>query len=214
MCATTLKRCYSIDALSAAGDKAWRLQDDGQWRPCTYAEPLQPHDARITDNKEAEYWPGRRLKKDNQGALIPQQKAGVFDFLMRGIFAHVVTHHLEEVTLPERKQMECCIADSPAGTPWLLYLDADGGFHTMNTATHSIIGNLNIAVRGEISSSPDFTGPLAVTDEGLMDRTYRQFLGGWLEHLNTSRMNVFVPDVEKLKEEADYIEAIRNWRHE
>jgi hypothetical protein len=39
---------------------------------------------------------------------------------------------------------------------------------------------------------------------------YRQFLAGWLDHLKSSNMNVFVPDLEKLKEEADYIEAIRN----
>jgi len=207
-------RCYSIDALSASGDKAWRLQDDESWRPCTYSEALQQHDARITDNDKAEYWVGRRLKKDKQGNLTAQKKAGTFDFLMRGIFAHAVIHHLQETPLPKRQQMETCIAGLTAGRSWLLYLDADGHFQALDTTTSHIIGNLNIAVRGEIASSPDYVGPEAVCNETRMDQTYRQFLGGWLDHLRSSNMNVFVPDIEKLKEEADYIEAIKSWRHE
>jgi len=207
-------RCYSIDALSASGDKAWRLQDDESWRPCTYSEPLQSHDARITDNDKAEYWVGRRLKKDKLGQLIAQKKAGTFDFLMRGIFAHAVIHHLQDLPLPERLAMETCIAGMTPGKPWLLYLNADGRFQALDTTTAHIIGNLDIAVRGEIASSPEYVGPEAVCNAARMDTTWRQFLGGWLDHLTSSSMNLFVPDIEKLKEEAAYIEAIKKWQHE
>jgi len=207
-------RCYSIDALSVSGDKAWRLQDDESWRPCTYGEALQPHDLRITDNAKAEYWVGRRLKKDKQGMLMPQQKAGRFDFLMRGIFAHAVIHHMQETPLPDRSDMEACIAAQTPGTPWLLYLDPDARFRSLDSGHEPIIGNLDIAVRGEIASSPDYVGPQAVTNAVLMDNTWRQFLGGWLDHLKSSNMNVFVPDIEKLKEESDYLDAIHHWQHE
>ena len=44
-----MKLCFSIDALSASGAKAWRLLENHSWRECTYAEPLQDGDARITD---------------------------------------------------------------------------------------------------------------------------------------------------------------------
>ena len=209
-----MRRCYSIDALSAAGGKAWRLQDDDSWRPCAYREALQAHDARITDNDKAEYWVDRRMKKNAQGVLVPQQKAGTFDFLMRGVFAHAVMHHLQETPLPEREEMEARIAALTPGTPWLLYLDADAHFQALDTDASSIIGNLDIAVRGEIASSPDYVGPQAVANEALMDSTWRQFLGGWLDHLTSSNMHVFVPDIEKLKEAAAYIEAIRSWQHE
>ncbi|MDQ6972809.1 MAG: hypothetical protein Q9M30_09175, partial [Mariprofundaceae bacterium] len=59
-----------------------------------------------------------------------------------------------------------------------------------------------------------YIGPKASEDEKLMDEYYRQFLGGWVDHLNSSKMSVFVPDVEKLKEEGDYIAVIQNWQHE
>ncbi|MDQ6992188.1 MAG: hypothetical protein Q9M31_01835 [Mariprofundus sp.] len=207
-------QCYSIDALSASGDKAWRLQLDDSWRVAVYGEALQENDARITDNGKAEFWVGRRLKKDNKLGLTPQKKAGKFDFFMRGVFSHIVIHHLQQVSLPERTQMEACIASLVPGSPWLLYLDTAAHFQAVDSATTAIIGNLEIAVRGEIASSPDYVGITAVENQARMEVTYRQFLAGWLEHLNTSKMNLFIPDVEKLKEEVEYIEAIGSWRPE
>ena len=206
--------CYSIDALSPAGDKAWRLQTDNTWRPCTYADPLERNDARITDKAEAENWIGRRLKKDKETVLAPKDKAGKFDFLMRGIFAHAVMHRLSDAVLPDKGQMIHTIAELTPGTPWLLYLDAEGEFHALDTGHERIIGNLEITVRGEIASSENYIGPKAAADEKMMDDLYRQFLSGWLDHLKSSNMNVFVVDIEKLKDESTYIEEIRNWRHE
>jgi len=209
-----LKLCYSIDALSPAGDKAWRLQQDHTWRPCAYAEPLQTGDARITDHLEVEDWIGRRLKKDKETVLAPQAKAGTFDFLMRGIFAHAVMHRLSSAAIPDYEQMVKCVATLEPGTPWLLYLDAGGNFRAIDTQATGIIGNLDIAVRGEIASAEAYVGEKAASDEILMRRTWVQFLGGWVEHLKSSNMGVFVPDVEKLKEADDYLEAIRTWTHE
>lgn len=206
--------CYSIDALSPAGDKAWRLKKDNTWRSCTYAEPLQHEDARITDKDQAEDWVGRRLKKDKTRVLVPRGKAGKFDFLMRGIFAHAVMHRLESAKIPDKQQMIDTIAGLNPGTPWLVYLNVNGAFQALDTREQSLIGNLSIAVRGEIASSDTYIGAQAAADEYLMDEYYRQFLGGWLEHLKTSNMNVFVPDMAKLKEESDYLESIRTWSHE
>jgi len=209
-----MKQCYSIDALSPAGDKAWRLQQDNSWRPCAYADPLEPGDARLTDKLQIEDWIGRRLKKDKDTVLAPQAKAGTFDFLMRGIFAHAVLHRLSAAAIPDKEQMIACLSTLPPGTPWLMYLDAEGKFKAMDTQSSGIIGNLDIAVRGEIASADAYVGEKAVADEALMQLTWVQFLGGWLEHLKTSNMGIFVPDVEKLKEADDYLEAIRTWTHE
>ncbi|ATX82029.1 hypothetical protein Ga0123462_1165 [Mariprofundus ferrinatatus] len=209
-----MKLCFSIDALSPSGAHAWRLQKDQTWRECTYAEPLEDGDACITDKKTAEEWSGRRLTKDMSQVLIPQKKAGTFDFLMRGIFAHAVLHRNSSAPLPDKRQMLECIAVLKPGTPWLVYLNVSGHFAALDTSTVSIISNLDIAVRGEIASSGDYIGARAARDDKMMDELYRQFLGGWLDHLNSSNMNVFVPDAEKLKDEADYVEAIRNWSHE
>ena len=138
----------------------------------------------------------------------------MFDFLARGIFAHAVLHRLSAAPVPDRDQMLATIRDMQPGTPWLMYLDVAGHFRALDTLHHRIIGNLDIAVRGEIASSAEFVGPKAADDDKLTGELWRQFLGGWLEHLNTSKMAVFVPDVEKLKEEAAYLDAIRNWQHE
>ncbi len=209
-----MKLCFSIDALSPSGAKAWRLLEDNSWRECIYAEPLQHGDARITDKFNAEEWLNRRLKKDPDSVLTPQKKAGKFDFLMRGIFSHAVLHRTSGAPIPDKKQLLAALAQLQPGTPWLLYLDVAGHFRALDTDKRSIMSNLDIAVRGEIASSEDYIGSKAAANESMMDNLYRQFLAGWLDHLTSSNMNVFVPDIEKLKAESDYIDAISNWHPE
>lgn len=48
----------------------------------------------------------------------------------------------------------------------------------------------------------------------MMNTLYHQFLAGWDEHLQTSQMAVFIPDVGKLKEESFYADRIQNWQPE
>ncbi|MFQ5344905.1 MAG: hypothetical protein ACE5DZ_02975 [Mariprofundus sp.] len=209
-----MKLCFSIDALSPSGAKAWRLLENDSWRECVYAAPLKDGDACISDKKNAEYWLGRRLKKDKDTGLTPQKKAGTFDFLMRGIFAHAVLHRLSSAPVPEKDQMIQCFDQLKPGTPWLVYLDVAGHFRALDTNTISIMANLDIAVRAEIASSEDYIGPKAARNETMMDHLYHQFLAGWVDHLTSSNMNVFVPDLEKLKEESTYLNEIQNWQHE
>jgi len=210
-----LNAVFSIDALDAAGSHAWRLlEDEETWRPCVYAEPLDKNDARITDKNTAENWAGHLLKKDKTHVLVAKDKTGKFDFLMRGIFAHAVLHRLSPSPVPNKQQMLDCIAGLEPGTPWLLYLDAGGNFRALDSQSTHIIGNLDIAVRGEIASSGDYIGEKAVKNDEMMNELRLQFLAGWLEHLQSSNMSIFISEVKKLKEEAAYIEAIHNWQHE
>jgi hypothetical protein len=210
-----MKLTFTIDALSAAGDKAWRLQSDMEsWRPSTYAEAIVPGDAEVTDRELAEAWAGRRLVADKELGLIAKEKAGKFNFLMRGVFAHVVLHRLSSTPLPSKEQMLTEIASLAPGTPWLLYLNTAAQFASMDTNSGKIIGNMDIAVRGEIASSKEYIGPIAAENEPMMNTLYHQFLAGWDEHLQTSQMAVFVPDVEDLKEESFYLEKIQSWKPE
>jgi len=209
-----VKLCFSIDALSPSGAKAWRLLEHGGWRECIYAEALQNADAQINDKTIAESWAGRRMKKDKESILTPQQKAGRFDFLMRGIFAHAVLHRSSSAPIPDKDQMIACFEQLTPGTPWLVHLTVAGHFQALDSSNVSIINNLDIAVRGEIASSESYIGPIAATNEQMMNNHYRQFLAGWLDHLKSSNMNVFVPDLEKLKEEMNYLKEIQNWQSE
>jgi len=179
-----------------------------------YAEPLQQTDARISNKASAEDWAGRRMQKDKEQGLAAKEKAGMFDFLMRGIFAHAVLHRLSTAPIPEKTQILQTTAALKVGTAWLIYLNTAGQFKAIDANNSKIIGNLDIAVRGEIASSGDYIGQQASLNEALMRNTYLQFLGGWLEHLNTSNMGIFIPDVEKLKEEEEYIRDIQNWQAE
>ncbi|MBN4073591.1 hypothetical protein JYT23_02010 [Mariprofundus ferrooxydans] len=209
-----MKVCFSIDALSPSGAKAWRLLEDQSWRECVYAEALQSEDARILDKKTAEAWLNLKLKKDKRLILTPEKKAGRFDFLMRGIYAHAVLHRLSSPALPDKTQMLACYAQLEVGTAWLVYLNIAGQFKAIDTNQTSIIGNLDIAVRGEIASSGDYIGAKAAADEQMMQNNYRQFLAGWLDHLKSSNMNIFIPDLEKLNNDDDTIAAIQAWQHE
>ena len=205
---------FSIDALSPAADKAWRLQSDDTWRVCTYAEPLQEGDARISNKSSAVEWAGRRMQKDKELGLIGKDKAGIFDFLMRGTFAHAVLHRLSAAAIPDKAQMIQTTATLEPGTAWLIYLNTAGQFKAIDANNSKIIGNLDIAVRGEIASSADYIGEKAILNKELMHNTYVQFLAGWLEHLNTSNMGIFIPDVEKLKDESEYNDDIQSWQAE
>ncbi len=209
-----MKLCFSIDALSASGAKAWRLLENNSWRECIYAEALQDNDARITDKKIAEYWLNRRLKKDNATILAPQNKAGRFDFLMRGIFAHAVLHRTSSAPVPDKDQMIACFKQLEPGVPWLVYLNTAGHFAALDSGKVSIMNNLDIAVRGEIASSEDYIGPKTAANQAMMGTLYHQFLAGWLDHLKSSNMNIFVPDPEKLKDEETCLKNIHAWQHE
>jgi len=205
---------FSIDALSPAADKAWRLQKDDTWRPIVYAEPLQPTDAHILKPSLAEAWVGQRMKKDDDAGLVVQQKTGMFDFLNRSIYAHAVIHRLSDAPIPDKQQMIATVASLKPGTAWLLYLNTAGQFTALDSNHTKIIGNLDIAARGEIASSENYIGPLASQNDALMETQYRQFLEGWLEHLKTSNMSVFVPDAEKLNEKDKILAEIQQWQHE
>jgi hypothetical protein len=210
-----MKLTFTIDALSARGDKAWRLQNDMEtWRESTYAETLQESDAQISERSTADEWVGRRLVKDKESVLVAKAKAGKFDFLMRGIFAHAVLHRLSASPLPDKEQMLAEMRSLEPGTAWLLYLNVAGQFVSLDSNNAKIIGNLDIAVRGEIASSEEYIGPKAAENEHMMNTLYHQFLAGWDEHLQTSQMAVFIPDADKLKEESFYADRIQNWQPE
>jgi len=210
-----MKLAFSMDALDAAGSRAWRLQSDNQhWRSCVYAEPMQAQDARLEDIKAAQALHGRRMKRDKESGLVIREKPGAFDFLMRGIFAHAVLHRFSAAPIPDKQQMLETIAKLEAGTPWLLYLDVAGHFQALDTTSEAIIGNLRIAVRGEIASSENYVGQIAAANDAMMDLHYRQFLGGWLAHLNSGNMAVFVPDAEKTDTQNNYLSRINSWQPE
>ncbi len=209
-----MKLGFTIDALSAAGDAAWRLQKDGSFRPCTFAEDYQPNDALIENIAEVRDWAGRRLKKDRDKVLRKYEKPGMFDFLMRGIFAHAVVHRFSSASIPDKQQFVDLVRASSPGTPWLIHLDLAGHFRAIDTSRTSIMGNPAIAVRAEIASSEEFTGPIAASNDKMMEEIYRQFLEGWYEHLKSRKTGVFVPDAEKLREKANLIADIERWQHE
>lgn len=209
-----MKLCFSIDALSSSADSAWRLQDDQQsWRPCTFAEPLSSTDARLSEHEQVASWHGRRLKREHD-QLVIQQRPGRFDFLVRGIFSHAILHRLSSAPLPEKKQMIDQFRKHDSGTAWMIYLNASGQFCMLNTSSDKIIGNLHIAVRGEITSSETYVGELAADNTIMMDEIFHQFLAGWLEHLGSSRMGVFIPDAKTLRPLDEYEQAIEQWQPE
>jgi len=209
-----MKLYFSVDALSLLGDKAWRLQEDKSWRVCKFGEPLASNDAKLTEKEEVSSWVNVRLKKDKALGLKVSGKAGMFDFLMRGIFAHVIIHRLSAAPVPNKDIMIQTIAQAEVGTPWLLYLDLAGNFRMLHSEETPIIANPDIAVRGEIASSASFIGEEAIKNEDMMNTLYHQFVAGWLMHLETSRLSVFVPDTEDIRPLEECVQSIQNWKHE
>ncbi|MDQ6989163.1 MAG: hypothetical protein Q9M19_04710 [Mariprofundaceae bacterium] len=209
-----MKLFFSVDALSLRGNQAWRLQEDKTWRVADFGQPLQDSDAKLSDKDEVASWVNMRLKKDKLAGLKTNGKAGVFDFFMRGIFAHVILHRLSPAPVPNKDIMLQTIAQAEVGTPWLLYVDIAGNFRMLHSEENPIIANPNIAVRGEIASSALFIGEEAVKNSSMMDALYHQFIAGWLAHLETSRLSVFIPDIEDIRPIEECVEKIKAWAHE
>ncbi len=210
-----MKLVFSIDAVDSSGAKAWRMRADGEnWRRCAFAEDLKDGDAMLTDLKAVADWAGRRLRRDRARGLVPKDKPGMFDFLMRGIFAHAVVHRFSPPPVPDSSQMRETVRGASPGTPWLLHLDLEGRFRMLDTSRHRILGDPKIAVRGEIASSAAFVGPDAAGNEARMRELYRCFLGGWIEHLRTRRPGMFIPEERTVKDVDDLHRAIEEMRWE
>ncbi len=206
---------FSVIAMPQLGKKMWRLQDDNTWRLlATPDEPLKEHDAKLTDKEEVQSWINVRLVEDKDTGLKVKGKTGIFDFLVSGILSHVVVHRLSPAPIPDKTQMIQTIAKSEVGVPWLLYLDLAGNFRMLNSDKTPIIGNPDIAVRGEIASSAAYVGKEAAANAEKMDILYHQFIAGWLTHLQTRRLSVFIPETKDMHSLEDCIEKIKAWKHE
>lgn len=206
---------FSIDALSASGDKSWRLmRDQRHWRPITFADDLKPEDARMENLDDVRAWMGRRLVKDKEFGLVPKGRPGIFDFLMRGIFAHAIVHRFSPAPIPDRGELEATLRKATPGRPWLIHLDLAGHFRAIDTSSRSILNDPAIAVRGEIASSSAYVGEDAAASKTYIETLYRQFLAGWLQHLQTRRVGIFVPDAERTEDDAVLKRAIEAWKPE
>ena len=205
---------FSVGAMPQVGKKAWRLQDDNTWRRCTMGENLKKHDAKLTDKKEISNWINVRLVEDKETGLKVKGKVRLFDFFISGILSYVTVHRFSPAPIPDKNQMINTIAQAEVGTPWLLYIDLAGNFRMLNSEETPIIANPDIAVRGEIASSEAFIGNQAAQNTEKMDELYLQFIAGWLTHLQTRRLSVFIPETKDIHSLEDSIEKIQAWRHE
>ncbi len=205
---------FSIDALSASGRRAWRLLANGEdWRPARFGEPLARGDALLEIDRAAA-WHGRWLRRDRRHGLAPIGRLGPFAVFVRGAFAHAIVHRFSPAPIPDAAQLTNTIAGLAPGVPWLVHLDLGGAFRALDTRREPIRGNLRIAVRGEIASSEEYVGPKAAADEARMALLHRQFLAGWLEHLQTGRTGLFVPDPEATPPLDALRAALEAWRPE
>ncbi|RME83002.1 MAG: hypothetical protein D6771_06360, partial [Zetaproteobacteria bacterium] len=116
--------------------------------------------------------------------------------------------------IPDRAQLADCLRALAPGIPWLVYLDLGGVFRGLDTRTEPIIGNLRIAVRGEIASAPAYVGEAAAADALQVDTLFRQFLAGWVEHLHTGRTGIFIPEPEESPPVQESLRRIQAWRPE
>ena len=205
---------FSVGAMPQVGNKAWRLQDDNTWRPCTFGEDLREHDAKLTDKDEVRGWVNVRLVEDKKTGLKVKGKTGLLDFFVSGILSFVVVHRLSPAPIPDKAQMIKTIAQAEVGKPWLLYIDIAGSFRLLDSEETPIIANPDIAVRGEIASSEAFIGEHAAQDEEKMDELYLQFIAGWLTHLQTRRLSVFIPEIKDIHSLEDCMKKIQAWKHE
>lgn len=205
---------FSVGAMPQVGKKAWRLQDDNTWRRCTMGENLKKHDAKLTDKKEISNWINVRLVEDKETGLKVKGKVRLFDFFISGILSYVTVHRFSPAPIPDKNQMINTIAQAEVGTPWLLYIDLAGNFRMLNSEETPIIANPDIAVRGEIASSEAFIGNQAAQNTEKMDELYLQFIAGWLTHLQTRRLSVFIPETKDIHSLEDCIEKIHAWQHE
>lgn len=181
----------SIDALSPSGNKAWRLNTEGQWRKAKFAEPLQEEDFATTDPEEAQAWLAGRLHKDWRGNLTWESTPSRATSAPGEITVHAIAHRSDSPPLPQREDLERIVATADPEDRRVIALDLEGRFRLRDPAERPVSGDPALAAHGDSLSGARFLGPEAIEDEAYLSELYRNFLGAWYQHLRSGRVSVY-----------------------
>lgn len=198
---------FTVDARVKLGIERWRLQRDGNWRPLG-------DDLNINGQKD---WTTRNVndtkpycQSDIEVNLGPTTyKANPSQHLM-GEELVTVEAAVHRLTKPHKftiKELRDVIRNGDDNRNNILIIDLGGSF-SLREFIPGIIHDPEIAVRHEaFIAGNGYIGEAASRDNRFIKQIFLSMLNGWIMHLRTGEVNIFI-DYATTKTEAELLEEL------
>ena len=206
---------FTVDSL-VERSKDYRLQSDGSWRRLDFRRKgasflnIMDSDLILTDVREAKKYE-KRKEIENIGEktyFVNPNTVQVFSDKHAFVFPRL--HRTRVPRRFTREELHSVIANGDDSIYNALILDFDGRFSLIDFHSPERIDS-EIAVRNEcFCAGNGYVGRDAANDGEHMDETYLGMLDGWIKHLTTRKLDIFVDETpdeseKELWEDVDII---------
>lgn len=188
----------------------WRLQKDETFRKINDNDPVIDLDRRFTMPAELlkYHQPNYRITLDGKAVTAnrTEGRLGEESYSLSGI-----AHRQERVIIPHEQELKSVLRNGDDSETSTLILSLDGRFELLPRVHINVVGNPSWAVRYEtFDGGNDYVGPDAADDEDHVSQVYVAMLGGWVDHVLSGRLNVYV-DGSCGQSEAELRETLIEW---
>ena len=182
----------------------YRLQVDGGWRELDSGGSglnIRDSDLVLTDVREMGKYEKRKRIENIGGKTYFVNPNPVQVFSDKHAFVFPRLHRTQAPRRFTRRELYHVIANGDDSIFNSLILDFDGRFSLIDFHSPERIDS-EIAVRNEcFCAGNGYVGRDAANDRGHMDGTYLGMLDGWIKHLKTRKLDIFVDETPNESEE-------------
>lgn len=172
--------------------KNYRLQRNGMWRSLHKDFALQENDQHILSLPELEMYCRNDQNIDIEGKKYRANPSTSIDFGDKNVvFVHPRLFRFERPALPQKKDLMEKIAQADQRKLYSPIIDLQGNIDLRDRDRKNPVHDYSIAVRAE-SITDDYLGLRASHDGRFIRNTYTSLLEGWLTHLDTGKLNIFM----------------------
>ena len=199
-----MKNFYTIDA-STRFYKEFRLTSISTWRELDGYPGISSDDHIVFDSKDTlDYYKEGVVSMGGETYRANPKELNFSDQYV--VFIYPVFHRFEVPRKFSMQEMREVIASGDDSELNSLVLDLNGRFSFMNT--NLAMRNPNVAVRNEaFAPGNGYVGVGASEDRSFVGETYLGMLEGWLTHLKTGKLEVFVDCYEGESEQEMWAEV-------
>ncbi len=173
------------------GEGAYRLQEDGSWRNLGRERELQEGDrifGKLYETTSFVFYQGE-LELGLEVYLVNPKLSGLGS---KEAYIEAIVHREKKPRHFSREELERAIREGDDRRNNSLVLDLEGYFRLLSF--EEAMRRLSpIAVRHEtFIAGNDYVGREAVKDKEFIEETFLAMLGGWIRHLESGELGVYV----------------------
>ncbi len=172
--------------------KNYRLQKNGTWRTLKKDFSLEENDQHITSLSEVEMYCREDQSIEIEGKMFranPSGPIGLGDKTL--VFVHPRLFRFERPLIPDKRDLIEKIAEADLCKIYSPIINLEGNIDLRDWEIKNPVKDYSIAARAE-SLGDDYLGFSAARDESFISNIYTSLLDGWLIHLETGKLNIFI----------------------